>query len=175
MARRAPDWTDTTRDPAERLTEFDSWIYGLLKNRLSWTLHPKKAARQIGQCKGLVLECVRELERHGYLFDGQPLRLIIEQKIDEIAALQKKGKVTELFPYFRAIFRGLVARNAEEYKDHALQLRCHINHYEKEIDQAVTIPALEAQRHQETLKERQARIRRQKAKKQSDQDQQTLF
>lgn len=151
-------WMDTTRVPAERLHKFDQWLTEQLANRLTWPRDSVSQARDIQQGKQFVLLFVRHLERNGFLFDANPLAALIIAKLDEIGELQRRGNVTNLWPYLRAIFSTYCGAKAEELRAESMQLGCHVSQILANAPKS--IPQLEAQRHAETLREQLAKQRR---------------
>lgn len=151
-------WMDTTRVPAERLHKFDQWLTQQLATRLTWPRDSVRQAKEIQQGKQFVLLFVRHLERNGFLFDAKPLAALITTKLDEIGEMQRRGNVTNLWPYLRAIFSSYCGAKAEELRAESMQLGCHVSQILAHAPKS--IPELETQRHEETLREQLAKQRR---------------
>jgi len=175
MEQKPPVWFDTSLPPAGRLLSFEAWLTERMATLLHWPGRSKRQDREIQQCKAFVRLALRDLHNHGYLFDGPPLAKIIEDKLAEIAKLQRLGKITNLYPYFRHIWSNYVGPRAEELKAESMSLGCHINHLDKKIRAMETIPALEAQRHKETLREQMAKLRKSAKRAAAEKNQTSLL
>jgi hypothetical protein len=120
-------WANTRNAPGARLVAFESWLYGEMAKRLVWPTETAARERMIGQCRAFIVEAVGDMQRHGFLFADRELAALLREKLDQIARLQKLGKVDSLYPYFRACWSGWVRREADSLRDRAMSAGSHVN------------------------------------------------
>lgn len=121
------EWMNQQRAPGVRLVAFERWLFALLGTQLVWPADSYARERMIGQCRAFVVEAVGDLERHGFLFNDRQLASMLREKIDQIARLQKLGKVENLYPYFRACWSGWVRSEADRLRERAMCAGSHVN------------------------------------------------
>jgi hypothetical protein len=119
-------WSNERLGDGERLAAFESWLWHELQTRLKWPRDEAAAAKQIGQCRAFVLQAVGDLGRHGFLFRSPDLRSMICEKLDDLAARQLAGEITDLWPYFRATWTRWVRLESDTLKDRAMSVGVHI-------------------------------------------------
>ena len=180
-------WTHTPMMPEERLVRFDNWVRLELKVRLDWTWAGSHKAKRIEQCRLYLERLVLELWRRGWLLDGKRLAGHITGVLDRIGAYQKAGKVQEFWPYFQATVDRYVGANAEEIRSEAMSVGAQIGQLLGPLGVKTTpgrtpLPELLAQRagevaqaKEESLREKQARLRRLQASRKAAAEQPQLF
>ena len=170
------EWLGLELDPAARLLSFRSWVAKLLCDNLFFSKIPEECAKQVGQCEAIVRNMVRDLEQRGYLFDGEPLKKLIENQVRRIAEQQRKGTIQNFYVYFKRVWRGYVDMHADNLGRDAKTMGYHISRqFNKKIRGLKTIPSLEAEAHRETLKEKLRKERKRQAREQAEKKQTTLF
>ncbi|HEY0966971.1 MAG TPA: hypothetical protein VGD88_06250 [Opitutaceae bacterium] len=168
-------------DPAERLMKFDRWLRRQLLNRFIWPQDGAKREKLLRQCAAEMRTMFRDLHGRGWLLDGTALALEVSKLFDPIAKAQRAGKVGEFYPYFRAAVARYVGLNAEEIAAHARRTGSH--HGTQSVGAILgalkvggaSLTELLATRaeevavaKQETLRVRQARLRRQETARKAD-------
>lgn len=148
--------------PGERLANFERWLFAQLERRLQWPADPAARTRQICQCRALVMQAVVDLSKRGFLFRPRPLARLLEEKIDQIAAAQRAGRATNLYPYFRAAWQNWVGMRAEELKAESMALGTYISVLERGV---VTIPQLAERAREESSLIEARKAARQRARK----------
>lgn len=113
---RPGDWTELNAPLASpaRLPAFDRWVRRELSGRLQWPGTPAAQARQIEQCRILVETLILDLWRRGWMLDGKRLAGHISTALGDVAKVQAKGGVRNLYAYIRRSLNAYVGANAEE-------------------------------------------------------------
>lgn len=159
-------WSSTRFDKGERLLAFEKWLGEQLGRCLKWPKNPHEREKMLFACRGLVVQAVADLGRHGYLFEPRELASEITGKLDEIRRLQELGHVDHLYPYFKAIWKGYVTSRAEKLHDSAMRAGSHISQHLKPSE---SIPYLVAEERRESALESKRRARRKQAQEGDDQ------
>lgn len=153
--RREPStferWQDARFDQGERLLAFETWCATELATRLQWPRDPHKAAKQVMQCRSLIIRAVADMGRHGYLFQPKKIAAMITEKLDEIATRQKAGEIHDLYAYLRITWSSYVTGQAEQLRDKAMSVGSHISQVTKIAD---SIPMIVAEDLQESIREK---------------------
>ncbi|HEY1791527.1 MAG TPA: hypothetical protein VGG34_01300 [Opitutaceae bacterium] len=189
LGRRLDDWKreswlDRSQRPEERLIRFDRWVRKQLSERLDWAWAGDTKDRRVEQCRIYLERMVLALWRRGWFLDGEALATHIIMAISTLGAQQRADKVRDFWPYFQAVVDRYVGVNSEEIRDQALRAGSHVSQAMALIGKALgpTLPELMAQRtgevaqaKAETLREKQARLKRLQAEKKGSADQPQLF
>ena len=163
-------WLNNGIEPETRLLKFDAWARQELTLRIDWAWAGSSRPHRIEQCRLMLERLVLDLWRRGWMLDGHRLAKHITACLDDIAAAQKAGRVKEFWPFFKSVVNRYVGTNAEELKIEAMQAGSHASQVISAIgikggQVSPTLPDLIVQRHQETLREKLGRKRRQEAAK----------
>ena len=118
-------WLNQGVAPEVRLLKFDAWVGRQLAKRLDWTWAGDAKAKRIEQCRVYLERLVLDMWRRGWMLDGKRLAAHIETVLDAVGAYQRKGKVGEFWPYFRACVDRYVGANAEEIRAEAMRVGSH--------------------------------------------------
>lgn len=165
-------WFNSKEDPAARLLAFDTWTRRQLATKLDWTWAGAARQKRIEQCRLQLNGVVRHLFKRGWLLDGKRLAARITDLLDAVAAQQKKGGIRDFWPYFKASVDRYVGLNAEELREEAMQAGVHAGQLLAQLTKGLpagpSVPELEAQRTEETLRAKLAGKRRQNARKQAN-------
>ena len=159
-------WASERTPPGERLAAFETWLWHELQTRLKWPRDEAAAARQIGQCRAFVLQAVGDLGRHGFLFKAPALRSMLCDKLDDLAARQIAGQITDLWPYFKATWTRWVRLESDALRDRAMSVGSHVTQITERLargtsDQPFTMPELVL----ESLRQQAATARRKQRQK----------
>ncbi|MDP2228564.1 MAG: hypothetical protein Q8J78_13930 [Moraxellaceae bacterium] len=165
-------WFNGKEDPAARLLAFDSWARRQLATRLDWTWAGTAKDKRVEQCRLQLNGVVRHLFKRGWLLDGKRLAARITDLINAVAAQQEKGVIRDFWPYFKASVDRYVGLNAEELRQEAMEAGVHAGQMFAQMTKGLpagpSVPELEAQRTEETLRAKLAGKRRQNARKQAN-------
>ena len=119
---------------------------------------------------------MRDLSSRGWLFDGEPLKEIIEDQLDSIGKYQREGKIHNLYTYFKYAWIRYVDSHAESLSGLAKTMGYHVSaQYNSKIRGLKTIPKMEEEIYKERMLDRTARARKALAIKESEKNQLTLF
>jgi hypothetical protein len=163
-------WLNNGIEPETRLLKFDAWARQELTLRIDWAWAGSSRPHRIEQCRLMLERLVLDLWRRGWMLDGHRLAKHITTCLDDIAAAQKADRVKEFWPFFKSVVNRYVGVNSEELQVEALQAGVHVGQMlcvfgVKSRSAVPGLPDLIAQRHDETLREKLARKRRQEAAK----------
>ena len=129
-------------DTAARLLSFQIWLCEQFDTHLAWPPNPRQRQHQHHQCKIFVLESIREMAKNGFLLDGENLATLLTTKIKAIADLQRRGKISDLYPYFRTVWRNFVRQELEQLRDTTMAIGHHITNLSASIKVDDTLPAI---------------------------------
>lgn len=170
-----PDWQRMDQPPEVRLQAFDRWIRRELAERLDWAWAGAQREKRLEQCRLYLERVVLDLWRRGWLLDGKALAQRLRGLLEVVGAQQRAGKVRAFWPYFRASVDRYVGVNSEEIQDEARRVGAHMGQMLADVlkkssarASGDSLPELLARRaaevagaKAETLREAQARLRRQ--------------
>ncbi len=166
---------------AQRLLKFDAWVKGELATRLDWAWAGAHQVKRIEQCRVQLEGLVLDLWRRGWMLDGKKLADVITAALDDVAKAQKAGRVQDFWAFFKAITSRHVGVNSEEIQMQArsagalLSQALNVLDVKKPAPTETPLPALIAQRREETVKAKSLREqqsderKRQKAARGDDQ------
>lgn len=174
-------WMDPIRKPLDRLVRFEIWLYRELFNRLQWPEIVRSRSdfdrqeKMIFQCRVFVLKFVHDLKICGWLIDGQELADLITDQLDAIRAAQVKGRVRDLYPYFRRCFTKYCHANAEKLKEQAMSLGQTIDQVMERIGAPKSMPEIVSEYRQESLHKQRRMLSQRKARAEQEARQGTLL
>jgi len=116
------------------------------------------------------------LEKHGFYFDGEPLKKLIEEKVNDLARYQRKGQIDKFYAYFKHSWERYIREEADQLSNMAKTMGYHISaQYNKAIKGLKTIPQLESQSRQESLREQIKKHRKKYTHAEANKNQITMF
>ncbi len=172
-------WLQNGTSPAARLLRFDGWVRLELAARIDWAWAGELKARRIEQCRIELENLVVALDRRGWQLDGRRLAGHITDALDDVAKAQREGRVRDFWPFFKSVVDRYVGINSEEIQQEAMSVGVAAGQIFQQLVKRVpadpALPALVAQRRQETLAEQLRRQRALEARQQADKAQLPLL
>jgi hypothetical protein len=172
-------WFNREEDPAARLLAFDRWTRKQLTARLDWAWAGAAKDKRIEQCRLQLNGVCRHLFKRGWMLDSKALAGRITELLDAVAKQQKKGGIRDFWPYFKASVDRYVGLNAEELREQAIHAGAHagrlFDQLTKGLPAGPSLPELEAQRSDETIRAKVNRQRAKEARKEAEKDQLPLL
>jgi hypothetical protein len=172
-------WLRQDQKPEARLAAFDEWLLLQLEARLDWKWAGALKEKRLHQCRIQIDGMVIGLWRRGWMLDGRRLADRITEMLDAIGKAQRSGQVRDFWPYFKASVSRYVGLNAEEIQAEAMSAGAAVGAVFQQLLKrqaaAPSLPELVAQRADETLRAKVARLRAQQARQEAQKDQLPLL